>query len=538
MRQKRAVAIHITKCWTFLFVWGLLSVPTAGAQETSREPSKRERPNVVFILADDLGYSDISPYGSEIETPSLQRLAEGGMRFTQMNNTSKCFTTRAQLLAGAYAQQVGMGDGPGHFENAVMLGDVLKSAGYRTLFVGKHHGTDNPYRWGFDHYYGLRDGAANYYNPGEKRPFDPGPPAQKENHYPRTFVFDDSTAAPYTPPRDYYSTDTWTTWALDLLKQRKDDEQPFFLYLSYQAPHDPLQAPPETIQKYEGAYDEGYTATRQARYDRLIESGLLDAQTYPLSAPTHRDWNRLSDSVKADQARRMEVYAAMIDRLDQNIGRVMGYLEARGELENTLIMFASDNGASAEVVRIGEGPIGSMTRWASLGEDWANVGNTPFRYYKNDSYQGGVATPFIAYWPGVIEPGSKSEYVSRLFDIMPTLVEITGAAYPEQYKGNPVVEMQGQSLLPIFKGEQERRDGPLYWKWADGRAIYRDGWKLVEKGSGGWELYDLYEDRSETRNLAPRRAPLVEDLSSSWKQWHESTARSRTPETSTSETPK
>ena len=533
--QKRASI----SCYTLLFIWALLLAslagPAASAQETSRDTSRArpngERPNIVVILADDLGYSDISPYGAEIETPHLQRLAEGGMRFTQMSNTSKCFTTRAQLLAGAYAQQVGMSDGPGRFENAVMIGEVLRRVGYRTLFVGKHHGTDNPYRWGFDHYYGLRDGAANYFNPGERHPFDPGPPAQKGGHYPRTFVFDDSVAAPYTPKRGYYSTDTWTTWALDLLKEYEDEKQPFFLYLSYQAPHDPLQAPPETIEKYDGAYDEGYTATRQARYERLVESGLISAETYPLSAPTHRAWDSLSDSARVDQARRMEVYAAMIDRMDQNIGRVMDYLEARGELENTLVLFASDNGASAEVVKIGEGPIGTMTRWASLGEDWANVSNTPFRYYKNYSYQGGVATPFIAHWPGLIEAGSRSDYVARLLDVMPTLMEISGATYPEAYRGEPVAEMQGQSLVPVFAGDQKRRRaGPLYWKWADGRAVYRDGWKLVEEKGREWELYDLYGDRSETRDLAPRSAPLVEDLARSWERWHESTAPHRTPE--------
>ncbi len=515
--------------WLLAFFVGIGVVLPACTSETESTPD-RERPNVVFILADDLGYSDIRPYGSEIETPRLQRLAEEGMRFTLMHNTSKCFPSRAELLTGTYSQQSHMHDEPGAFENTVMIGEVLNRVGYRTLFVGKHHSTDNPTNWGFDHYWGLRDGAANYFNPGEKRPVDPGEPAQKDWAYPRTFVFDDSVAAPYTPPEDYYSTDTWTDWALELLGRYEDEPEPFFLYLSYQAPHDPLQAPEETIEKYEGRYDEGYGAIRDARYNRLVESGLIDEETFPLSEPTHRDWDSLSAEEKEDQARRMEVYAAMIDRMDQNIGRIVDYLEERGELDHTLLMFASDNGASAEVVRIGEGPIGSVTRWASLQEDWANVGNTPFRYYKNYSYQGGVATPFIVHWPGVVEPGSTTEYVSKFLDVMPTLLDVTGATYPETYKGESVVEMQGRSLLPILKGQERTREGPIFNKWADGRSIYRDGWKLIQQGDRDWELYNLREDRSETTDLAEERPSLVEDLAARWEKWYKSTAQYRTKE--------
>ena len=528
---------HSPAAWNWMLVVGLgvvlcLSACTAETDTVNGEGEGPRRPNVVFILADDLGYSDISPYGAGIETPHLQRLAENGMRFTQMHNTSKCFPSRAELLTGTYAQQSHMHDEPGAFENSVMLGGVLGRAGYRTIFVGKHHGTDNPYRWGFDHYWGLRDGAANYFNPGERRPVDPGPPAQKEWAYPRTFVFDDSTVAPFTPEKGYYSTDTWTDWALELLGRYEGEQDPFFLYLSYQAPHDPLQAPPETIEKYEGAYDEGYAAVRQARYERLVDSGLIEEATYPLSEPTHRDWDTLDAEERADQARRMEVYAAMIDRLDQNIGRILDALEARGEMENTLFVFASDNGASAEVVSMEDsGPIGSVTRWASLEEDWANVANTPFRRYKNDSYQGGVATPFIVHWPGVVEPGSTTNYVGKFIDVMPTLVDITGAEYPEVYKGDSVVAMQGRSLLPVLKGEQVRREGPIFNAWAGGKSVYHDGWKLVQdRDTSEWELYNLREDRTETANLADERPSLVDRMADRWATWYEGTARYREPE--------
>ncbi len=505
--------------------WLLAAVGVAAVAEAS--DSEGKRPNIVFILADDLGYSDISPYGSEIDTPNLQKLADGGMRFTRMHNTSKCFPSRACLLTGVYAQQANMHDDPGHFESSVFFGEVLRRAGYRTLFVGKHHGTDNPYKWGFDHYRGLRDGAANYFNPGEKRPFDPGEPAQKDWAYPRTFVFDDKVKAPFTPKKGYYGTDTWTDWALELLERYEDEEKPFCLYLAYQAPHDPLQAWPKDIAEYKGKYDEGYAAIRKARYRRQVESGLLDPERYPLSEATHREWAALSEEEKRDQARRMAVYAAMIDRLDRNVGRLLDWLKQRDALENTLIMFASDNGASAEVVRIGEGNIGSMTRWASLKEDWANVANTPFRRYKNDSYEGGVCTPFIVHWPGVVEPGTTTDYFCHFIDIMPTLVDITDAEYPERYKGDAVVPMQGESLLPVLEGESASREGPLFWKWRKGRAIYQEGWKLVEQGGGGWELYRLATDRTETQDLAHRYPERVRRLKRRWHKWYEGTARYR-----------
>jgi len=500
-----------------------LILAACSADPGATEP---ERPNVVLVLADDLGYSDISPYGAaRIETPHLQRLAEGGMRFTQMHNTSKCFPSRAELLTGIYAQQSHMHDRDGAFENAVMIGEVLKQVGYRTLYVGKHHSTSNPYEWGFDHYWGLRDGAANYFNPGEKRPSDPGEPAQKQFAYPRPFVFDDSTVAPFTPEEEYYSTDTWTDWALELLRRYEAEERPFFLHLSYQAPHDPLQAPPETIEKYEGAFDDGYAALRRARYERMVASGLIDEATVLLSAPTHRDWDTLSAAERADQARRMAVYAAMIDRMDQNIGRVLDYLEAQGEMQNTLFVFASDNGASAEVVRIGEGPIGTVTRWASLQADWANVANTPFRQYKNDSYQGGVATPFIVHWPGVVEPGSTTETVGKFIDIMPTLVDLTGAEYPDTYKGDSVVAMQGRSLLPVLKGKSIERTGPIFNEWDGGKSVYRDGWKLVQpRDTSTWELYRLPEDASETTDRADERPALTRTLAERWETWYEGAA--------------
>ena len=497
--------------------------------DTAGASSAGAPPNIVLILADDLGYSDISPYGSEIDTPNLQRLAEGGIRFTQMHNTSKCYPSRATLLTGVYAQQCDMWNAHNGINHAVTLGEALGSAGYRTIAVGKHHSKQNLYHRGFDHYYGLRDGASNHFNPGAQRPSDPGKPAQKRPN--RAFCFDEKTVRRWTPEDpDYYTTDTFTDWAIELIgkSEEKEDDQPFFLYLAYTAPHDPLQAWPEDIAKYEGRYDAGYAAVRKARYRRQIQMGLLDREHYPLSKPTHRAWDELSEKERQDQARRMEVYAAMIDRMDQNIGRLLDHLRETGELENTLIMFASDNGASAETVRIGSGPIGSMTRWASLGEDWANVGNTPFRYYKNYSYQGGVCTPFIAWWPGVIEPGTITDRMSHFIDIMPTLVDITEATYPQRRDGEKVVPMQGRSLLPVLRGKETRRGGPLFWEWSNGQAVYHDGWKLVKEGNKApWQVFHLSEDRTETHNLADKRPQLVESLEGVWETWWKETKKYR-----------
>ncbi len=477
-------------------------------------------PNIVLILADDMGYSDLGSYGSEIETANLDRLASEGIRFTQMHNTSKCFPSRAVLLTGLYAQQVGMDRKPGHFTNGIFLGEILRSAGYRTLMIGKHHGTDNPYEWGFDHYRGLRDGAANYFNPGLQRSGEPMP-AQKR-YGERVFAFDNYVTSGYTPPADYYGTATWTDWALELLSQYRGEEKPFFLYLAYQAPHDPLQAPEDQIRKQEGKYDAGYEAIAAARYERQQEMGLLD-ERYPRSQPTFDSWENLSDSVKQDEIRGMEVYAAMIDILDQNIGRIVDYLKATDEWKNTLFLFVSDNGASAEVVDIGDGQVGAIDRWSSLKKNWANVANTPFRLYKNYSYEGGTATPLIAHWPEGIHDGGRVDHTLLHFvDFMPTLIDLAGGAYPETYRDKKLPELPGKSMVPLFQGSKIHRAQPLYFDWSDGSAMRTDHWKIVCEGKKAkWELYNMENDRTETTNLAKTKTEKVEELAQKWEEWKE-----------------
>ena len=483
-------------------------------------------PNILLICADDLGWSDLGCYGSEVKTPHIDRLAGQGMRFTQFHNTSKCFPSRACLLTGIYAQQSGYDRSfTQPLANAVTLGEVMREAGYITLWSGKHHGLENPVFRGFDHYYGLKDGACNYFNPGEERPGE-GKPARKGapgDKRIRAWCIDSVMYQPYTPEaEDFYTTDFFTRYALEWLEEYRDIDRPLFLYLAYTAPHDPLMAWPEDIRKYEGVYDEGYEPIRQQRYRRQLETGLIDS-TYRLSEPTYPSWDSLPEVKRMEEIRKMEVYAAMIDRLDQNIGKVLGKLEETGRKENTLVMFVSDNGASAEMVRIEDdyGEIGTMTRWSSLGEGWANVSNTPFRYYKNYSYEGGINTPLIAWWPGKIDPGSFSRFPGHFIDIMATLADLTGARYPSQFNGEDIIPVEGQSLLPAFRGDLAGRTEPLFWEWRNGQAVRDGDWKLVRHGlENEWDLYQVSQDPTETVNLAPDnpgRVREMEQLFLSWK---------------------
>jgi arylsulfatase A-like enzyme len=485
---------------------------------TNEIKSDIKKPNIIFILADDMGWSDLGCYGGEIETPNLDRLAYNGIRFTQMHNTAKCFPSRACLLSGVYAQQCGMDKKPASFKNSVTLGNVLKSGGYRTLASGKHHSTDNLYDQGFDHYYGLRDGACNYFNPGYPREGE-GIPAQKQPGR-RNWCIDDKTFRPYTPEeKDFYTTDYFTNYALQYLDQYKDETKPFFLYLAYNAPHDPLQAWPEDIKKYEDRYLSGWEKLREERYQRQLTLGLVDASA-PISPPSYQDWESLSAEERKKSSRKMAVYAAMVDRLDQNVGRLLKKIKEVGKDKNTLILFASDNGCSAEIARAQteSGEIGSMTRWSSLGGDWANASNTPYRYYKNYSHEGGICTPFIAYWPGVIKAGRISHHPGHFIDIMPTFMEISGAPYPGTHNNQTIVPYEGESLLPVFQAQERSRTKPIFWQWSDGKAVLKRKWKLVS-WKGEWELFDMEKDRTETTNLAKEYPQIVSEFKALHEKW-------------------
>jgi len=497
---------------------GCLSIAPKG--DKSRSAS---RPNIVLIMADDMGFSDLGCYGGEIATPNLDRLAKGGVRFTQFYNTAKCFPSRACLLTGVYAQQCGMARRPGVLTNCATLGEVLRAAGYRTLMAGKHHGTENPCDRGFDRYFGLRDGACNFFNPGKQRQGEPKPAQKRPN---RAWCIDKKLYRPYTPPeKDFYATDYFAKYAIKYLDEYRNEKKPFFLYLAFTAPHDPMMAWPDDIAKYKGKYLAGYEKVRNARYKRQVEMGLIDAEAFRLSPRAPKDWDSLSEDKKTEEDLRMAVYAAMVDRMDQNIGKLLDKIRELGKEDNTLVMFCSDNGGSAEVVRIGAGEIGTMTRWSSVRGPWANVSNTPFRKYKNFSHEGGICTPLIAYWPDVIKNGGRiSHRVGHFIDFMATFAEVAGAKYPTTFKGQKIVPLEGESMLAALRGTSDRRDGALFWQWSRGRAVRQGKWKLVtwgsRKGVGfNWELYDMTKDRTELNDLSESHGETVRQLADLHAEW-------------------
>ena len=482
----------------------------------------QKQPNIILICADDLGWSDIGCYGSEIQTPNLDRLASQGMRFTQFHNTAKCFPSRACLITGVYAQDSGYhNDYTKPLKNVVTIGEVLKTKGYLTYWSGKHHGKDNPVDRGFDHYYGLRDGACNYFNPGSQRQGEPQP-AQKTSD--RVWCIDHETYKGYTPKeKDFYTTDYFTNYAIDYIHEAAKKNKPYFLFLAYTAPHDPLMAWPKDIKKYEGMYNKGYENIRKARYEKQLYMGIID-ENYKLSKPDHKPWESLSEEKRAFEARKMEVYAAMIDRMDQNIGRVLDELERLGQMNNTIIIFVSDNGANPGVVKLDNdndnGIIGGMDRYVSLGKDWANVSNTPFRYYKQNSYEGGINTPMIVYWPERIKANSVTQFSGHFIDVMPTLLEITEAQYPKKFNGEDITPLRGISFLPVLLGKQVKRNNPLFWQWKQGRAMLQDEWKIVKLSKNApWDLYNIKEDPTETTNLSNKYPDKVKELDNKFQQW-------------------
>ena len=472
-----------------------------------------------------MGYSDLGSYGSEVATPNIDRLAFEGVRFTNAYNTSKCFPSRAAILTGLYSQQTGYHENFRQpMRNAITLGELFRSAGYTTLWSGKHHSIENPVDRGFDHYSGLLDGAANHFNPGLKREGE-GQPAQKGlKKTPvtyRNWVIEGEVFNPYTPKsKDFYTTDVFTNYALDWMGQIKP-EKPFFLYLSYTAPHDPLMAWPEDIEKYKNRYTEGYEVIRNQRFEKQKQLGILPKNTL-LSQAEHTDWNNLTDEEKAEESKTMTVYAAMIDRLDQNIGRILEKLEKQGKLNNTLILFTSDNGGSSEVVNLpgGYGEIGTATNWKSLGKNWANVSNTPFREYKNWSHEGGIKTPLIAYWPEKIKnKGFVSHKPVHFIDFLSTLQEVSGADYPQNLNGNIIFPSPGKSFLPQILGDaSNERNDPIFWQWRQGKAVRDGNWKLVAH-KDVWELYNLESDPVEEMNLIEKEKEKAAQLKARYEDW-------------------
>jgi arylsulfatase A-like enzyme len=471
----------------------LLLAACAGAP---RSDLRRVRPNIVLILADDLGYSDVGCTGGEIATPNLDALAAGGMRFTQFYNGARCCPTRASLLTGLYAHQAGVGHmvedrgRPGYLgrlnDRCATLAEVLGPAGYRTLLSGKWHvGGARPH-WpvdrGFDRSYTLIGGGSNYFvlDKGGKLMLDAEP----------------------APAMTSYFTDAFTDAAVKFLDEK--GPEPFFLYLAYTAPHWPLHAPEEDIARYRETYRSGWEAIRRARLER--QGGGRPHEALP-------PWEEAKD--RELEAHKMAVYAAMVERMDRGVGRVLAKLRDIGARENTLVIFLSDNGASPEeydrvTPRIPPGPADSFH---TCGPAWARVSNTPFRGAKRSTYEGGISTPFIASWPAVIRSGSVDHTPGHVIDLMATFVQITGAEYPGR-----VLPMEGRSLKAAFEGKPAP-ERPLFWEHEGNRAVRKGRWKLVSRFKQPWELYDIETDRTETVDLSSREPGRVREMASEWEDW-------------------
>lgn len=495
---------------------------------------QKSRPNIILILADDMGYSDIGCYGSEIRTPNLNRLASQGIRMTRFYNASRSCPTRASLLTGLYQHQAGVGDMvkdlgypsyQGYLNNqCVTIAEALKLNGYNTYMSGKWHvgsGPENlPRKRGFDRYFGLIDGAGSYFNKVSYKANQPAP---------RWMLDDEDFNA---PDSGFYLTDAIGDYAISFLQEETGKDEPFFLYLAFTSPHWPLHALPEDISRYRGKYMKGWDQLRQERYDRMLSMGILD-ESIKLS-PRDSDspeWNTLSDKEKDMWDLRMAVYAAMIDRMDQNIGRVLKQLEKMGDLDNTIVIFLSDNGGCHEVLTTQRkvtglfGLPGNPDSFDSYEIPWANVSNTPFRMFKHWVHEGGISTPFIAWYPGLIPDGRVIRQAGHITDIMPTLMDITGSSYPLEYKGNKILPNEGISLLRALKGKKIRRQNPIFWEHEGNRAVAKGDWKIVSsydtraKKFNKWELYNIKKDRSELNELSatyPARLKRMVKLYDKW----------------------
>lgn len=479
-----------------------------------------KKPNIVVILVDDMGFSDIGCYGSEIPTPNLDRLAANGLRFTQFYNTARCCPTRASLLTGLYSHQAGVGHMtednklPGYRgrlnDQCVTLAEVVKPAGYFTIMCGKWHVGQNhgvtPWGRGFDR--SLNAAAGGFYYP--------------DNAKANLFLNGQQIEAnDKRLPKDWYSTDLWTDFGMKFIDEARKENKPFLLYLAHNAPHFPIQAPDADVAKFRGQYKAGWDKLREERLKRQVEMGLIKKDWSLTPRPgAVKAW----DAVPAAEQDRfdniMAIAAASIYAIDRSVGRLVDHLKTAGELDNTLILFLSDNGGNAESGPQGKLnlPKGQKHTIAWTGESWAVLENTPFRLFKHFEHEGGISTPLIAHWPNGIQ--SKGEWRTQpghVIDIMPTCVEVAGAQYPTESKGNKILPMEGRSLLAAFENKPETRT--LFWEHENNKAVREGKWKLVEQKAMGWELYDMEMDRTETKNLAATMPEKVKELSAKWSEW-------------------
>lgn len=483
-----------------------------------------DRPNVVVILVDDMGFSDIGCYGSEISTPNLDALAANGLRFRQFYNTGRCCPTRATLLTGLYAHQVGVGHMtddykvPGYQgylnDRCVTLGNVASSAGYLSAVTGKWHvgykaPSMLPNARGFDRFYGVPEGGGFYFQ------VKPG----------RTVRLNDEVlySQDKPAPDGWYSTDAWTEYGLKFVDEAIAADKPFFWHLAHNAPHFPLQADADDIAMFRGKYKAGWDKLSAERHARQLEIGLIDSAWEKAERPDRvSEWNALAEKDKDRFDHLMAVYAACVYRMDRSIGTLVEGLKQRGVFDNTLLLFMSDNGGCAESGPNGKSegdPTTADSTWF-CGESWAWMQDTPFRKFKHYNHEGGIATPLIAHWPkGIAARGEWRDQTTHLIDIMATLVDVTGATYPKEHNGTAILPPEGKSLVPAFADQPIERDA-LYWEHEGNAAIRRGDWKLVRLGGKGkWELYDMKSDRTEMHDLAGSRQKLAKELESQWLAW-------------------
>lgn len=480
-----------------------------------------ERPNIVLMMSDDMGWSDIGCYGAEIiKTPNIDRMAAEGMRFRQFYNNAKCTTTRASLLTGLYPRQGGKGiellD-----DKMVTLGEAMRLAGYQTGISGKwHNGSRAPHRpvdRGFDRSYGLWDGCCNFFDPSQPDPKFKGGRV-------RFFGEGDRRITEFAD--DFFTTDAFADKAAGMIKDFAAAGKPFFLYVPFTAPHYPLHAKPEDIAKYKGKFAMGWDKLQKRRHAKAVELGVVEGNwALPKRDPEAKAWAEVEHDEW--QFLRMEVYAAMIDSMDQGIGRILDALREGGVEENTLVLFLSDNGSCAETPggNNREHKPGPMEFYSHVGPGWAFAQNSPFRRYKSKMHEGGIASPLVARWPKSIKAGAMTDQVGHIVDFMPTFLEMADATYPTEHKGVPIRPAEGTSLLGALRGEDAAaRKAPLFWAFAGSRAV-RDGkWKLAwDSRVKKWELYDLVEDRTETNDLAKSMSVKAAELASAWEAWADMT---------------
>ncbi len=517
-----------------------------------------QKPNILVIMVDDMGFSDPGAYGGDIATPNIDRLAKNGVRFTHFYNAARCSPSRASLLTGQYPHKAGLHkNGNSLSTRSATLAEVLGNNDYETAMVGKWHlsasftleqDKERHLKWlnhqidpnvpfgeistypanrGFQKFYGVIWGVVNYFDP---------------------FSLVEGTEAIKEVPEDYYITDAISAHAVNYMDDFSKSENPFFMYVAYTAPHWPLHAKDEDIAKYEGVFDEGWDAMRERRFKKQVELGLFDQDVVLPPNMGGGDWNQLSDKERRYQIAKMEAHAAMIDAVDQGIGKILQKLEDLDQLDNTIVFFMSDNGASPETpgfpgydrnseTRDGRkvhfnkpfNHIGADTTYSGIGRDWANAANTPFKYWKKESYEGGNNSPMIVFWPAglALQPGSIVRETTHIMDIFPTVLDITNIKYPDSINGEKTIGLDGKSFLPHIEDKEFIPHKDLFFEHEAGRAVQSDGWKLVSKTKGWrnrgnwaeWELYNLKEDPTEMNELSVKYPEKKEALEQRWDAW-------------------